>query len=197
MSKPQPFTEGTVTLILRRAQNSDITLAASIPNDGSYTWSISRTLQGGGFTLVLTTPGSISSVSGNFTISPVPVSTVILVITSIRHNATTLTTTSSRPPSTTDTTLYIDTAPTPTAFFPPVVTTDGGPKSPHVGIIAGATVGACVVAGAALAGAIVIVRRRRARDEDARFGGGGNGEADSASRNWDAYGRTRGMANAF
>jgi hypothetical protein len=200
LSNLQPSTEGTITLLLRRAQNLDLTIAASIPNRGSYTWSIPRTLKGGGFTIVLTSPSSSKSISGEFTISPVPVSTVILVITSTRRNATTLTTfttTSSRPPSTTDTTLYIDTAPTPTAVVPSLVITDGGPKSPHVGIIAGATVGACVVAAAVLTGAIVVARRRRARDDGESFGGGNAGELDSFNRNLDGYGRPRGMANAF
>lgn len=135
---------------------------------------------------------------------------VVLSVTTLPHSTTTVTA-STKPPSITDTTLVLDLSHPPTgdpaAPKPPLVTTDsvvGGSRSsggaPNAGMIVGIAMGSFVIAALLILGGFLFWKRKQRNYQMQRI------EEESIREELkeierksaiEAYGRTRGMVNAF
>ncbi|KAI5815874.1 hypothetical protein BZA77DRAFT_68857 [Pyronema omphalodes] len=153
-----PSTPGPITLTLTRNLNSTSTIAASISNIGSFIWSPEPSTFGENFKLTITDDITHESTDSNTFNLLQTMATKLIIVTSTRI------------PTVTDTSLLLDTTVKPTedprAPSPPLRTTGNvigatNEKAPNVGLIAGATIGACAGAGVILVGAIIVWRKKR------------------------------------
>jgi hypothetical protein len=130
----------------------------TISNIGSFVWSPEPSTFGESFKLTITDDVTHESTDSNTFNLLQTMATKLVIVTSTRF------------PTVTDTSLVLDIAVKPTedprAPPPPLRTTDNvigatNEKAPNVGLIAGATIGACVGAGVILVGAIIVWRKKR------------------------------------
>ncbi|KAF8544731.1 hypothetical protein BDD12DRAFT_814548 [Trichophaea hybrida] len=214
-----PSTPGPVTIKLIRG-TTQRPIAVSIQNTGSFIWTIPEDLiidnndddDDDKYNLSIVDETTKQSTNAQpFSIQPLsslelrqnhPI--VVVSVTVLPHSVTTVVA-STKPPSITDTNLLLDHSVPPTgnpaAPAPPLVTTDSVvSSSPNIGIIAGITVGSFAAASLLLFGGYLLWKRKRRNDQMQKL------EEESIREELkemerksaiEAYGRTRGMVNAF